>query len=428
MSTTPQPSGTAVAEAGAGPWSSALSYLDQAADRLGLEPGLRALLRSCMRELTVNFPVRMDDGQVRMFTGYRVHHNLVRGPGKGGIRYHPGVDLEDVRGLAMLMTWKCALVNIPFGGAKGGVVCDPRSLSPGELERLTRRYATELSVLIGPEADIPAPDVGTTPQIMAWILDTYSMHRGHLVPGVVTGKPVDVWGTKGRVEATGDGCAIAVELAAAHRGLGLDGLEVVVQGFGNVGSVAARDLARRGARIVGVSDSCGGVYNPKGLDVELISQMKATGAPVTDFREGDRVTNEELLELPCAILIPSALEGQIHLGNAGRVKARIVIEGANAPTTSEADAILEERGVLVVPDILANAGGVVASYFEWVQNLGYVFWEESEVRQRLGRVLERAFRETMEVAQEHRASLRLAAYLLAVRRVADAIRLRGVYP
>jgi glutamate dehydrogenase (NAD(P)+) len=410
------------------PLQAAVTYLDLAADRLHLEQGIQAILRAFKRALIVDFPVKMDDGRVEIFTGYRVHHNVVRGPAKGGIRYHPNVSLEDVKGLAMLMTWKCALLNIPFGGAKGGVACNPQALSLGELERLTRRYATEISLLLGPEADIPAPDLGTNAQVMAWVLDTYSMHRGFSVPGVATGKPVDVWGTKGRAEATGYGCAIIAGMMAAEKGRSLDDLRTVIQGFGNVGSVAAANLARMGARVVGVSEVGGGIYNPQGLDVPKLLRLHEAGMPVTESEDGEPVTNEDLLRLPCDILLPAALEGQVHERNASAIQAKVIVEGANGPTTPLADAILRDRGITVVPDILANAGGVLASYFEWVQDLHYYFWEESEVYERLERIMKRVFREVMERAGAAKQDLRLAAYTLAVERVAEAVRLRGVYP
>ncbi|MEE9285500.1 MAG: Glu/Leu/Phe/Val dehydrogenase [Dehalococcoidia bacterium] len=428
MTTIPETARQREAEATPGPLHAARAFLDLAAARLELDPGLHAMMATCKRELSVHFPVRMDDGSIRIFTGHRVHHNLIRGPAKGGIRYHPDVTLDDVRGLAMLMTWKSALMNLPFGGAKGGVACDPQALSDGELERLTRRYATEISILIGPETDIPAPDLGTNPQIMAWILDTYSMHRGYSVPGVTTGKPVDLWGTKGRAEATGYGCAMAAGLAAERQGRSLDGSRVVIQGFGNVGGMAARYLAAQGAKIVGVSDAAGGLYNSRGLAIERLLHLKGQGFPVAHANDGEAVRNEELLELECDILIPAAVENQIHGRNASRIRAGIVVEGANSPTTPEAEAILEDRNILVVPDVLANAGGVIASYFEWVQDLGYYFWEEAEVFEKLDHIMRRAFGEVAEAAERDRVSLRLAAYMISVSRIAKAMRLRGIYP
>jgi glutamate dehydrogenase (NAD(P)+) len=410
------------------PWEMALEQFQRASRYVPLKRGVREFLMYPRRELTVHFPVKMDDGSVRVFTGYRVHHSTVLGPTKGGIRYHPDVTLNEVRALAMWMTWKCAVAGLPYGGAKGGVVCDPKQLSAGELERLTRRYATEISVLMGPESDIPAPDVGTNPQVMAWIMDTYSMHRGYSVPAVVTGKPVSVGGSAGREEATGGGCAIVAREAARMTGLSLEGARVVVQGFGNVGSVAALVLHRMGAVVVAVSDSRGGVYNPKGLDPEAVLGHKQKTSSVVGFPGAREVTNPELLELPCEILIPAALEGQITAENAPRLRTRIVVEGANGPTTPEADDILHRRGVLVVPDIVANAGGVIVSYFEWVQDLQSFFWDEEEIRQRLERMLVRSFRQVTEVAKAHEVDLRTAALIRAIQRVADALLTLGIYP
>jgi len=411
-----------------GPLATALAQFQAAADRLGLGEGLRRLLASCKRELTVHFPVRMDDGSVRVFTGYRVQHNLARGPGKGGIRYHPAVDLDEVRALAMWMTWKAAVVGIPYGGAKGGVQVDPKALSPGELERLTRRYATELAPIIGPQEDIPAPDMGTNPQVMAWFMDTISMHRGTTVLAVVTGKPPAVGGTQGRVEATGRGLAYIVEEAVAMHGLSRDGLTVAVQGFGNVGAMAAILLHRRGYRVVAVSDTSGAIYNGAGLDPEALWRHKRTGAPLAQAVGGDHISNAELLELPVDILVPAAMEGQITTQNASRIRARMIVEGANGPTTPEADAILAERGITVVPDIVASAGGLVVSYFEWVQDLQHFFWSEEEVNEHLRQMMVRAFREVASLAREKGLSLREAAMVLAVGRVAEAVRLRGLYP
>ncbi len=410
------------------PFQMAVAQLDAAADRLGLDEGMRQILRTCKRELTVHFPVRMDDGDTQVFTGYRVQHNLDRGPAKGGIRYHPAVTLDEVKALAMWMTWKAAIVNLPYGGAKGGVVVNPSSLSPSELENLSRRYATEISILIGPEEDIPAPDMGTDARVMAWIMDTISMHRGHSVTGVVTGKPVSIGGTLGRVEATGRGLLYIVQEAAQVQGLPLAGASVAVQGFGNVGSVAALLLSQAGARIVAASDTSGGVYNPGGLDVEALYHYKRAGGRLSASPQGDRVSNEELLTLPVDILIPAALEGQIAGHNAAQVKAKMIVEGANGPTTPEADAILADQGVLVVPDILANAGGVIVSYFEWVQDLQFFFWEEEEVNERLRRILGRAFQEVWRLAQEKKVGLREAALMLAVQRVVEATQVRGIYP
>ena len=409
-------------------WQVALTQFQIAADMLGLKRGVRELLAHPKRELTVNFPVKLEDGSVRVFTGYRVHHTTVPGPTKGGIRYHPDVTLNEVRALAMWMTWKCAVVGLPYGGAKGGVICNPKELSLQELEHLTRRYATEISMLIGPESDIPAPDVGTNPQIMAWIMDTYSMHRGYSVPAVVTGKPISIGGSQGRIEATGRGVTIVARETARHLGVPLAGARVVVQGYGNVGSIAAQLLHEQGCKIVAASDSGGGVYNPKGLDpADLLRHKEHTGS-VAGYRGTDAVTNDDLLELPCEILVPSALEGQITKDNAAQIKARMVVEGANGPTTPEADAILRERKVFVVPDILANAGGVVVSYFEWVQDLQSFFWTEEEINERLERIMVRSFREVLETAQEKEIDMRTGALVRAVTRLNDALLTRGIYP
>jgi len=410
------------------PWEVALQQFGVAAELLSLKRGIRELLSLPKRELTVNFPVELEDGSVRVFSGYRVHHSTVLGPTKGGIRYHPDVSLNEVRALAMLMTWKCAVVGLPYGGAKGGVVCNPKELSEKELEHLTRRYATEISMLISPESDIPAPDVGTTPQVMAWLMDTYSMHRGYSVPAVVTGKPISIGGSQGRIEATGRGVMIVAREAARHLGMALHGARVVVTGFGNVGSVAATLLQEQGCRIVAVTDSRGGVFNDKGLDpADLVRHKEQTGT-VTGYRGADAVTNEEAIELPCEILVPSALEGQITSQNAARVKARLIVEGANGPTTPEADEILRERKVMIVPDILANAGGVIVSYFEWVQDLQSFFWTEEEINERLERIMVRSFREVLALGQERRVEMRTAALVKAVSRVADALMTRGIYP
>jgi glutamate dehydrogenase (NAD(P)+) len=406
----------------------AVAQLNSASDRLGLDEGMRRLLSMPKREITANFPVRMDDGSTQVFTGYRVQHNLARGPAKGGIRYHPSVTLDEVRALAMLMTWKTAVVNIPYGGAKGGVIVDPKKLSDRELENLTRRYATEISILIGLEGDIPAPDMGTDDRIMAWIMDTLSMHRGYSVPGVVTGKPISVGGTAGRMEATGRGLLYIVQEAAAYRGLSGEGLTVAIQGFGNVGAVAARLLHGAGYKVVAVTDASGGVYNGGGLDPDALLQHKRPTGQLLGAPFGDRVSNDELLTLPVDVLIPAAVGGQITARNAAKVQAKVIVEGANGPTTPDADAILEGNGILVVPDIVANAGGVIVSYFEWVQDLQSFFWEEEEVNKRLHRVITRAFREVVDMAERDRSSLRQCALLLGVSRVVEAMRIRGIYP
>ena len=407
----------------------ALTQFDTVAEQLGLEDGFRRLLRFPKRELIVHFPVAMDDGEVRLFTGYRVQHNMARGPTKGGIRFHPAVTLDEVRALAMWMTWKCAVLDLPYGGAKGGVAVDPRRLSPRELEGLTRRYASELSILIGPQTDIPAPDVGTNEQTMAWFMDTYSMTQGHSVPGVVTGKPVSIGGTLGRREATGQGLAIVTREAMKSLGRPLEGAAVVIQGFGNVGSYAASFLEGMGARIIGVSDSSGGVHNPKGLHLDRLARFKEAGGRCCDLVEaGECITNAELLELPCDVLVPAALEGAITTGNAPSIRAGMVVEGANGPTTPGADAILTQRGIPVMPDILSNAGGVVVSYFEWVQNLQRHFWDRAEVHQSLERKMTTAYEQVSHVAKTEGIPLRLAAHRLAVQGVVEAIRLRGIYP
>ncbi|NTU82710.1 MAG: Glu/Leu/Phe/Val dehydrogenase [Chloroflexales bacterium] len=414
------------------PFHIAQQQFDTAADILGLHENIRAVLRVPQRELTVNFPVKLDNGSTRMFTGYRIQHNLGRGPVKGGIRYHPAVDIDEVRALAMWMTWKCALVNIPYGGAKGGVIVDPKQLSMGELERLTRRFATEISILLGPERDIPAPDVGTNAQVMAWIMDTISMHRGYTVPAVITGKPINVGGSLGRVEATGRGVSLVVREAVRRLGGDLEGLRVVVQGFGNVGSTAAYLLDQMGCKVVGVADATSAYCRPSGLDIGAMR----TYTDRHSFRllEGyhapgvERISGAELLELDCDVLIPAALENQINERNAGRIKAKLIVEGANGPTTPDADNILAERGVTVVPDILANAGGVIVSYFEWVQGLQEFFWDEQDVNEKLERIIIGAFDHVWATAYARKLPLRTAAYLLSVQRVADANVTRGVYP
>ena len=410
------------------PYAVAVAQFDEAADRLGLSQPMRAILRKPKRELTVNFPVRLDNGDVEMFTGYRVQHNINRGPAKGGIRFSPEVSLDEVRALAMWMTWKCAIVGIPFGGAKGGVICDPHKLSRAELERLTRRYATEISILIGPDSDIPAPDMNTNPQIMAWIMDTYSMHMGYSVPAVITGKPLAIGGSEGRLEATARGVQVVTREAMNDLGMHPDECAVVVQGFGNVGSVSARLLHELGCRVVGLSDIHGGVYNPNGIDVHRALLYVKEHSSLKGLPETDAVTNAELLELPCDVLVPAALENQLSGKNAARVKARLIIEGANGPTTPDADHIFNDRGVTVVPDILANAGGVTVSYFEWVQDLQRFFWAEHEINNRLESIMTHSYQTVRQKALEQQTNLRMGAYLLAVARVAEATEIRGVYP
>ena len=411
------------------PFEIAQRQFDSAARYLtNVRPEILARLRLPERELTVYFPVRMDDGSIQIFTGYRVQHSMLRGPAKGGVRYHPDVTLDEVRALAMWMTWKCAVVGIPYGGAKGGVVCNPKAMSQGEIERMTRRFAYEIASIIGPDRDIPAPDVNTNAQTMAWILDTYSMRVGHPTPAVITGKPIELGGSLGRNEATARGCQYNIRRAARRLGLDLAGARVVVQGYGNAGAISARLLQEDGCKIVAVSDSQGGIYHPKGLDANALVKWKEENKTVATYPDGDRVTNAELLELPCEILIPAALERQLTAKNADRVKARLIAEAANGPTEPEADAVFHEKGIFVIPDILANAGGVTVSYFEWVQNLQSFFWDEDEVNSQLERVMNRAFDQVMAIADEKRVPNRVAAYILAIGRVAKAFQLRGVYP
>jgi len=410
------------------PYVNALAQFEKAVSHLDLKRGVLETLRFPKRELSVAFPVLMDNGDIRIFRGYRVHHSTVRGPTKGGIRYSPDVTLDEIRALAMWMTWKCALMNLPFGGAKGGVVVDPKILSARELERLTRRYATEISVLMGPESDIPAPDMGTNPQIMAWIMDTYSMHRGFSVPAVVTGKPVEIGGSLGRTEATGRGVAVTVAQALRLKGIRPEGATAAVQGFGNVGSVAARLVQEMGMKVVAVTCSKGGVHRSRGLDPFDLSAHLDAGGCVTDFPDTDQISNEELLTLGCDVLIAAAVENQITSHNADGIKAAIIAEGANGPTTPEADEILKDRGVFVIPDILCNAGGVTVSYLEWVQDLQSFFWPVDEINRKLENLILRAFESVMECAGRYNVSYREAAQILAIQRIADAIMIRGIYP
>jgi glutamate dehydrogenase (NAD(P)+) len=409
-------------------WQVALQQYDRAADKLELGSAVRETLRYPKREVTVHFPVQLDNGTSRVFTGYRVWHNLARGPAKGGIRFHPQSDLEEIRALAMLMTWKCACVKIPYGGAKGGVTCDPKTLSRRELERMTRRFTTEIGDMIGPDSDIPAPDVNTNAQVMAWMMDTYSMHRGYSVTGVVTGKPVSIGGSEGRQEATGRGVVYTIQEAAKTIDLDLNGARVVVQGFGNAGEAAARFVGELGAKVIAVSDSRGGVFHGDGLDLPLVTRHKQETGSVTGAPRTRPVSNDELFELDCDILIPAALEGVITERNAPRVRARIVAEAANGPTSPQADDILHERGIMVIPDILCNAGGVTVSYFEWVQDREEFFWSIDEINARLRRIMVRAFEDVHRTAEEHDTDLRLAAYMLSVSRVAEATLTRGFYP
>lgn len=410
------------------PWDAALEYLDEAAELMGLDEGIHTILRSPKRALIVSVPVRMDSGKINVFQGFRVQHDVTRGPAKGGIRYHMDVSLDEVKALAMGMTWKCAVVNIPYGGAKGGIIVEPRQLSKGELERMTRRYASELIPLIGPDRDIPAPDVNTDEQIMAWIMDTYSMNIGHSVPGVVTGKPISIGGSLGRGGATSRGVMYQVLSSLKTLGLGIEDVSVVVQGFGKVGSGVARMLHDQGCRIVAVSDVAGGVINERGLNPESIERHKKVSGTVFGFPDGDSLTNEELLELDVDVLVPAALEGVINETNADRIRARVIAEGANGPTTPKADRILSERGVFIIPDILANAGGVTVSYFEWVQDLAAYFWNVDEVNLRMRLMMEAAFLDVYGMAQSKGYTMRQAATILAVSRVAEAHVVRGLYP
>ena len=406
----------------------AVQQFERAADVIGLEDSMRKILSVCQRELTVAFPVEMDDGSVQVFTGHRVQHNNGAGPTKGGIRYHESVTLAEVKALAMWMTWKCAVVGLPYGGAKGGVTVNPKLLSQSELQNLTRRYTAEIQIVIGPTQDIPAPDVNTNAQVMAWLMDTYSMNVGYSVPGVVTGKPIALGGSEGRTEATGRGCVFAVVEAAKVMGLDVPTATAVVQGFGNAGSVAAKLLHDLGVRVTAVSDSRGGISNPGGLDIPAVIAFKGRTGSVAGYPEAEAVTNAELLELPCDILIPAAMERQIDERNAPRIKARLIAEAANGPTSPEADDILEDRGILLLPDIFANAGGVTVSYFEWVQALQAFPWTETQVNERLQQIMSRSFVAVHESAGRYGVNMRTAALVLAVGRVAEFTRLRGIYP
>ncbi|TMG47867.1 MAG: Glu/Leu/Phe/Val dehydrogenase [Chloroflexi bacterium] len=389
---------------------------------------MRRILSTTQRELTVHFPVRMADGVVQVFTGYRVQHNTTRGPGKGGIRYHPSVTLNEVKALAMWMTWKCAVVGIPYGGAKGGVVCDPKTMSAQQLETLTRRYTTEIELLIGPDRDIPAPDVNTNAQTMAWIMDTYSMHHGYTALAVVTGKPLSIGGSEGRNEATARGAVYTIIEASKHLGMDLEGARVVVQGFGNAGSFSAKLMAELGAVIVGLSDTTGAIMNPKGIDPNRVDAYKRETGALTGFPGTVRISNAELLELDCDILIPAAIENQIGEHNAPRIKAKVIAEAANGPTSPEADRILHEKGLFLIPDILCNAGGVTVSYFEWVQDLQNLFWREATINARLKEVMVKSFNDVLDMSKKHKLDMRTAAYMVAVGRVAEATLTRGVYP
>jgi glutamate dehydrogenase (NAD(P)+) len=410
------------------PFEIAQQQLKRVADTFNIDPNLISVLQECKKAVVVSIPVVLDDGSVRAFEGYRVTHNIARGPSKGGIRYHPDVTLDEVKSLAMWMTWKCALMNIPFGGAKGGIACNPKQLSQMELQKLTRRFTTEIINEIGPEKDIPAPDVGTDGRVMAWIFDTYSMNKGHSVLGVVTGKPLNIGGSLGRIEATARGALYCIREAVRKQQSTIAGQRVVVEGFGNVGLYLSRFLAQEGATVIAVSDSSGGVYNSKGIDVEAAIVHKQETGELSGLKESEGLTDEELLQLECDVLAPCALEQVITSENADKIKAKIICEGANGPTTPTADEILEDKGILVLPDVLANAGGVVVSYFEWVQGLQEYFWKEDEVNARLNDISTRAFNETWAARESRGTSMRMAAYGLAVQRVSEATTTRGLYP
>ncbi len=410
------------------PFEEMMARFDAAAELLDLDPGIYQVLRHPERQLIVSVPIQRDDGAVEVFTGYRVVHNTARGPGKGGIRFDLRVTLDEVKALAAWMTWKCAIVNVPFGGAKGGVICDPASLSDTELERITRRYTATLINTIGPESDIPAPDVNTNERVMAWIMDTYAMHKQSASQGVVTGKPIELGGSLGRREATGRGCMLVTKEALKHLGLPLRGSRVAVQGFGNVGSIAAKLLEQEGMTVVAVSDASGAIYNPNGIYIDGAIQYCRDHRFLQGYPGGEEISNQELLALDVDVLLPAAVENVITKRNAGDVKAKIICEGANGPTTARADQILEENGVFIIPDILANAGGVTVSYFEWVQNRSGYFWDEETVVERLGANLVKAFEDVQDVAERHSVNMRTAAYMLAVERVAAVHRIRGMYP
>jgi glutamate dehydrogenase (NAD(P)+) len=409
------------------PWEAQAARFDLAARKLNLEEGLWKMLRSPSREVIVHFPVKMDDGRIEMFTGFRVQHSIARGPCKGGLRYAPGVTLDEVRALASWMTWKCAVVNIPFGGAKGGVICDPKKMSQGELERMTRRYTSEIIDLIGPEKDVPAPDMNTNEQTMAWIMDTYSMHEGHTVTSVVTGKPLNLGGSRGRTEATGHGLRVICDESLKYLQMPIEGCRVVVQGFGNVGSNAARLLIERGYTIIGIAEKEGGLLNPNGIDIRQLLEYKRRNNTTLGFRGAEAVPSEELLVTECEILIPAATENVITSRNAEQIKAKIIVEGANGPTTAVADQILSDKHIFIMPDILANAGGVTASYFEWVQDRQGYFWKEAVVNERMEAILQASFEDVVRYSEAHNVNNRIAAYMLAIDRVAITIRSRGIY-
>ena len=409
------------------PFEAMMSRFDRAAQLLDLEPGLYKVLRHPEKQIIVSVPVMMDNGELEVFTGYRVLYNTVRGPAKGGIRFDLQVNLEEVKALAAWMTWKCAVVNLPFGGAKGGVICDPNAMSLGELERLTRRYTAGIIHTLGPDSDVPAPDVNTNERVMAWLMDTYSMHHRHTVTAVVTGKPVEMGGSLGRREATGRGCMIVTKEALRHLGMKVAGTTIAVQGFGNVGSVAAQLLAREGCKITAISDRTGAYYNKNGIDVDAAIAYVQKNRTLEGFTDGDAITNEELLTADVDVLLPAALENVITSKNAAKIQAKIVCEGANGPTTAGADSILDEKEIFVIPDILANAGGVTVSYFEWVQDRGGYFWSEDTVNERLTDIMRRSFGEVLKLATQHKVNMRTAAYMTSISRVATVHRLRGIY-
>jgi glutamate dehydrogenase (NAD(P)+) len=410
------------------PYTMAVQQFELAADKIGLSEDMREILRKPKRELVVNFPVCLDDGCIKTFTGYRVQHNVTRGPAKGGVRFSPAVTLDEVKALAMWMTWKCAVTGIPYGGAKGGVICDPKHMTPQELERLTRRYATEIANIIGPHCDILAPDINTNPQIMAWIMDTYSMHKGFSVPAVVTGKPLSIGGSEGRSDATATGALFVTKRAAKHIGMPLKGARVSIQGLGNAGGIAARLFHHEGCKIVAVSDSRGCIYDEAGLDPAAVLRYKKERGTIVGYPSAQQLRGTDVLEVPCDILIPAATEGMITAMNANRVQARIIAEAANGPTTPAADELLYKKGCLVIPDILANAGGVTVSYFEWVQDLQSFFWGVEEITQRLEVIMNRAFDAVMKLVDQYNCDMRLAASMLAISRVAEATQVRGIYP
>jgi glutamate dehydrogenase (NAD(P)+) len=409
------------------PWEAQEARFDFAARKLNLEEGLWKLLRMPAREIIVHFPVAMDDGHMEIFTGFRVQHSIARGPGKGGVRYSPDVTLDEVRALASWMTWKCAVVNIPFGGAKGGVICDPKKMSQGELERMTRRYTSEVIDFIGPEKDVLAPDINTNDQTMAWIMDTYSMHMGHTVTSVVTGKPLNIGGSRGRMEATGRGVQVICDESMRYLEMPVDGCRVIIQGFGNVGSNASLLLMERGYKIIGIAEKDGGLLNPNGIEIHQLLEYKRRNNTILGFRNAEAVPSDELLVSECEILIPAATETVITSRNADQIKARIIVEGANGPTTAVADDILAEKRIFIMPDILANAGGVTASYFEWVQDRQGYFWKEAVVNEQMETILRDSFEDVIRYAEAHNVNNRIAAYMLAIDRVASTIRQRGIY-